>query len=93
MLCLHDGWLIYATVGNVKLPFKGTQGMIVTAVIDSNNKLITFFVDGKQIRERNFTIADSDFSKTYPYIDMHIDGDSLSIVKYLNLIFYYLHYR
>ena len=84
MLDLHSGYTYCPSLGQSKgTAFYGTQGMIITSVIDVSNKLISFYFNGNQlIHSTKFIITDTDFRKICPCIDLCIAGDKVSIVKY-----------
>jgi hypothetical protein len=85
LLLFNDG-LIYCPNlddGTAKTGFKGTQGMIITSVIDTNNKHVEFYVNGNRlINQTVFNLSDNDLSKICPCMNLCGNGDVVSVIDY-----------
>ena len=83
MIYLNSGLIYCPTLGNLTMAFRGTQGMVITCVIDSNYKFIVYFVNGKQIMHpRSFTMEIDDVGKICPCVDLNTVNDKFTIVEY-----------
>lgn len=83
MIYLSNGTIYCPSLGNVQLNFRGTKGMIITATIDTEINLITFYANGSQlVHPRSFTISENDKIKICPCIDLGMYKDKVSLIEY-----------